>query len=160
MSSWIHTPSPVTTCTHSQALSTLRDTTQSHHSTHCTHPTADMFTICSLTKSHLLATQSFHHKPVVDAVSCHAMPCHAMPFVPMLNISLNCRPITVLYRSLPYNCCGLPHTSKKAVAGRMTGLFVCLVFHGTFSTNRPYCAITVGKYYHVGPGDNVDIIKQ
>ena len=25
-------------------------------------------------------------------------------------------------------------------------LFVCLVFNGTFSTNRLYCAITVGQY--------------
>ena len=33
-------------------------------------------------------------------------------------------------------------------------LFVCLVFNGTFSTNRLYREIVVGKY-HVGTGDNI-----
>jgi len=34
-------------------------------------------------------------------------------------------------------------------------LFACLVFYGTFSTNRFYHATEVEKY-HVGPGDNTD----
>ena len=41
-------------------------------------------------------------------------------------------------------------------------LFVCMGLNGTFSTNRIYCAITVGQsIHHVGAGDNKKyIIKQ
>jgi len=35
-------------------------------------------------------------------------------------------------------------------------LFVCLVFNGTFSTNRLYRAIEV---YHIGPGDNTNTLR-
>ena len=45
-------------------------------------------------------------------------------------------------------------TSYQPFANLKT-MFVCLVFNGTFSTNRPYRAIAV-KTYHVGPGDNTD----
>jgi len=50
-----------------------------------------------------------------------------------------------MFASLLLPCSGTHYTKSKN-----TVLFVCLGFNGTFSTNRLYRAITVGKYIMQG----------